>query len=95
LHKQLDDKLSKLLAMGYGKLKALPSSQSEEILLDGKKITLTTWIDETDPETLRIVLQSYRRSFVPGVGFISAKGALLSKDGTCSNLSEKQLYDFT
>jgi hypothetical protein len=86
------DRIAALKSLAPSALRALPNSQSEDVVVRGKKVMLTVYRDSWGGRTL-IVVQLYRHIFL-GYGRMYVLGFNLGNDGTITEAKPEMLYDY-
>lgn len=71
------ERLNVLSSKGFVELRELPSQTSEEIVLQGTKLTLSVWHDLLPSQDHRIVVQAYKPGML-GFGRMHADGFVVS-----------------
>ncbi len=92
LSKEVQKLLAEMKQLPIKEIRKLPESNSRSLIMNNRKVTLTTWIDHY-PESCRVVVQAYDRA--GGLmGQMSADGFRISQTGEISPLKEDEIYDF-
>lgn len=71
------ERLNVLSSKEFVELRELPSQTSEEIVLQGTKLTLSVWHDVLASQDHRIVVQAYKPGML-GIGRMQADGFVVS-----------------
>ena len=93
---QAEDAFTALRPISYEQLKQLPAVQTAELAGFEKRVTLTTYMDvlQAHNADVQVVVQlvAYGRLHSSHVW---ARGFRISKDGSCRDLVEKELYEYS
>jgi hypothetical protein len=89
----LNVKLEDLLKRSFKELCGLPDVTSEELTVDGKKVTVSVWVDQVATGAVRVVAQGYRH-YLLGVGNMTALGFTMTESGEARRLKDEETYDF-
>ena len=87
-------RLDILSAKKFDELAQLPSQSSEEIVLEGKKVTLSVWHDVLASQEHRIVVQVYKPGIL-GVGKMHADGFAVNDQNKRRDLTREEWAPFS
>lgn len=90
----VNGRMAELQKKSTAEIQQLPYVSTEDIQLDGRKITLSVYHDQVDGMH-RVVVQSFRERWCGITAKVIAKGFLIADDGTRRALTPAELYDFT
>jgi hypothetical protein len=88
------ERLAALSAKSFDELAALPSGHSEDVVIGGKKLTLSVWHDVLKSGEHQIVVQLYRY-FILGWGWMQADGFAVNSRNERRVLKDEELWPFT
>jgi hypothetical protein len=88
------ERLNVLSSKEFVELRELPSQTSEEIVLQGTKLTLSVWHDLLPSQDHRIVVQVYKPG-VLGIGRMHADGFVVSSRNEKRALSLEEWAPFS
>ena len=88
------ERLNVLSSKTFAELNELPSQSSEEIVLQGTKLTLSVWHDVLTSQDHRIVVQAYKPG-VLGIGHMHADGFIINKHNEKRSLTVEEWAPFS
>lgn len=88
------ERLSEFFEKKLAALAQLPSHSSEELILQGKKITLSVWHDVLPSHEHRIVVQAYKAGML-GIGRMSADGFVVNDNNEKRSLTLDEWAPFS
>ncbi len=80
--------------MSFNDLAALPSVVSEDVVLSGKKHTVSVWHDILESGDHRVVVQLYQHG-VLGVGQMYAEGFVVNNKNERRELTQEEWEPFS
>jgi hypothetical protein len=90
----VNERLAALSAMSFDELAALSSVTSEDLVLAGKKHTLSVWHDILESGEHRIVVQLYKHGIL-GVGQMLAEGFVIDSRNERRGLTQEEWDPFS
>lgn len=90
----IKERLSALSLQAFEDLIQLPSQSSEDIVLHGKKITLSVWHDVLESQDHRIVVQVYK-GWIFSIGRMYVDGFVVNSRNEKRALTLEERYPFT
>jgi hypothetical protein len=91
----IEQRLNAILAEPLDKLRSLPECVEEELILDGKKIKVTTYHETLEGGKHRLIIQAIRQRWGGITAKVIATGYELSDAGNPRKLRAEELYDYT
>lgn len=88
------ERLNVLSSKPFAELSALPSQSSEEIILQGTRLTLSVWHDVLTSQDHRIVVQVYRPGML-GIGYMHADGFVVNSHNERRGLTVEEWAPFS
>jgi hypothetical protein len=90
----IEDQIKLMSTKSFAELSELPSQSSEDVILLGKKITLSIWHDVLESKEHRVVIQAYKR-WLFGMGRMYAQGFIFNSLNQKRELNFEELSPFT
>lgn len=78
----------------FTELSNLPGQSSEEIILQGTKLTISVWHDVLESQDHRIVVQVYKPGML-GVGYMHADGFIINSHNEKRALTVEEWAPFS
>lgn len=91
----VNEQLARLAALSFDALTALPEVQSEEIVINGKRFTLSIWHDLLESGEHRIVVQACKRGFLGLFGWMQADGFAVNSHNERRSLTDEERSPFS
>lgn len=88
------ERLNVLSSKTFTELTDLPSQSSEEIVLQGTKLTISVWHDVLASQDHRIVVQVYRPGML-GIGYMHADGFIVNSHNEKRALTVEEWAPFS
>ena len=88
------ERLNVLMSKGFVELRELPSQTSEELVLQGTKLTLSVWHDVLASQDHRIIVQVYKPGML-GIGRMHADGFVVSSRNEKRSLTVEEWAPFS
>lgn len=94
INETVRERLNILSSKTFTELTDLPSQSSEEIVLQGTKLTISVWHDVLGSQDHRIVVQVYRPGMF-GIGYMHADGFIVNSRNERRKLTVEEWAPFS
>lgn len=91
----IEQRLNALLSEPFDNLRLLPKSREEDLVLEGKKIKVTTFHEGLEAGKHRVVIQAIRERLGGITAKVVASGYEISGLGDRRKLTAEELYEYT
>ena len=84
-------RISQLRHLSYKQVAALPDAMSEQIFVDGRKCTLTIYVESFEPADLLVKVYVWRSALFGMLNTSTARGLVFSQNGTIRDATSEEL----